>query len=93
MKNLDQKSTTIVHHDYLAWLESVPWSVLILGSLTLGLAPFYPPHLLEKLWMLSEGLLVRPIDIFDLVLHGAFPAMLLLKTSRALVIRLIRKNQ
>ncbi len=50
------------------------WSypVLIVLCLTLGLAPFVPqPHLLEKLRMLFAGTLVRPIDIFDLLLHGA----------------------
>jgi hypothetical protein len=40
-------------------------------ALTLGLAPFVPePHLVEKLRMLMHGTLSRPIDIFDLVLHG-----------------------
>jgi len=46
----------------------------------LGLAPFTPePHLLEKLKMLIAGELVRPIDIFDLVLHGAPWVLLVLK--------------
>ena len=45
--------------------------MLVVVCLTLGLAPFTPePHLLEKLRMLTEGQLVKPIDIFDLVLHG-----------------------
>lgn len=62
-------------------LEAIPWSLLILGSLTLGLAPFFPePHLVEKLGMLARGELVRPIDIFDLLLHAAFPLLLLLRT-------------
>ena len=61
-------------------LESIPWTLLILGSLTLGLAPFVPqPHLVEKLGMLFQGELTRPIDVFDLVLHGAFPLLLLLR--------------
>jgi hypothetical protein len=29
------------------------------------------PHVLEKLQMLAGGQLVRPIDWFDLVLHGS----------------------
>jgi len=37
--------------------------------LTLGLAPFQPPHLWEKLRMLVAGDLVRPIDWFDLIMH------------------------
>jgi hypothetical protein len=49
----------------------------IVGSLTLGLAPFTPqPHLFEKLGMLFSGQLGRPIDMFDLCLHGLFPALL-----------------
>ena len=53
------------------------YPVLILGCLTLGLAPFFPePHILEKLRMLFSGNLTRPIDIFDLLLHGA-PFLLL----------------
>ena len=62
----------------MQWLQRLPWSVLVIGTLSLGLAPFVPePHLLEKLRMLFQGELSRPIDIFDLVLHGAFPALLL----------------
>jgi len=64
------------------WLDKLPWEVLIIGSLTLGLAPFSPPHLWEKLLMLAQGMLSRPIDIFDLFLHGTFPVLLLMKTLR-----------
>ena len=54
------------------WLRSVPWSVVAIACATLGLAPFAPvPHVLEKLGMLLRGQLVRPIDWFDLLLHGA----------------------
>lgn len=64
----------------LKWLDNIPWLVLILGSLTLGMAPFAPqPHLLEKILMLINGTLARPIDIFDLCMHGAFPFLLTLK--------------
>jgi hypothetical protein len=58
----------------------MPWNVLILLCLTLGLAPFAPPHLWEKLQMLFRGQLVRPIDWFDLVFHAAPWILLLLKT-------------
>jgi len=44
----------------------------LLASLTLGLAPFFPePHVVEKLGWLYKGLPFRPIDVFDLFLHGA----------------------
>ncbi|MFP4131923.1 MAG: RND transporter [Thiohalospira sp.] len=59
------------------WLDRQSLPVILLIALTLGLAPFVPePHLWQKLKMLSAGELSRPIDIFDLVLHGA-PWMLL----------------
>ena len=58
-------------------LGKFPLSLLVVLCLTLGLAPFTPlPHLLEKLKMLVSGELVEPVDIFDLLLHGA-PWMLL----------------
>jgi hypothetical protein len=57
--------------------------LFVIASLTLGLAPFVPePHLLEKLRMLAAGELARPIDIFDLVMHGAPWVLLLLKLYR-----------
>ncbi len=67
----------------MSWLDKIPLSTLIIVALLLGLAPFTPePHLWEKLKMLANGTLARPIDIFDLFLHGT-PAVLL-------VLRLIR---
>ncbi len=52
-------------------LGRIPWSFVVVACLTLGLAPFRPPHVWEKLQMLSAGTLRRPIDIFDLVMHGS----------------------
>lgn len=72
----------------MKWLDNIPWHLVILGSATLGMAPFYPePHLVEKVGMLIAGELSRPIDIFDLFLHGAFPALLALKSIRQLTHR------
>lgn len=60
-----------------ALIDRIPLWVLILAALTLGLAPFAPePHVWEKLRLLAAGELVRPIDIFDLILH-ATPWLLL----------------
>jgi len=68
------------------WLDKLPWELLIIGSLLLGLAPFYPePHLVEKIRMLFQGTLSRPIDIFDLLMHSALPLLLLLKTGYTLL--------
>lgn len=53
------------------FFERIPWIILVPAALLLGLAPFRPePHLLEKLRMLVNGQLTRPLDIFDLVLHA-----------------------
>lgn len=60
-------------------LGQIPWSLVILLALTLGLAPFRPPHVWEKLQMLFRGTLTRPIDWFDFCLHGAPWALLVLK--------------
>ncbi len=63
-------------------IRGLPWLVLILGTLTLGLAPFTPqPHLFEKIQMLSNGELSRGIDVFDLFLHGLFPLLLIVKAA------------
>lgn len=52
-------------------LTSLPYSILILGCLSLGLAPFVPePHIWEKLKMLFAGELTAPVDIFDFLFHG-----------------------
>lgn len=67
-------------------LRKLPWTILILGSLTLGLAPFSPqPHLFEKIGMLVNGELSRGIDIFDLFFHGLFPLLLVAKVGLFLI--------
>ena len=63
-------------------LDALPVSVLLVASLTLGLAPFFPePHLWEKLKMLAAGTLTRPVDIFDLAMHGLPWLLLALKLT------------
>lgn len=65
-------------------ISSIPWNVLIIACLTLGLAPFAPPHVWEKLQMLLKGQLVRPLDWFDFVLHGTPWVLLMLKAVASL---------
>ena len=68
----------------MSWLDSIPLPLIILACLTLGLAPFFPePHVWEKLKMLFTGDLIKPVDIFDFLLHGT-PFILL-------ILRLVRK--
>ena len=65
------------------WLDEIPLAILVIACLLLGLAPFTPePHVWEKLKMLADGTLVKPIDIFDLLLHGAPFVVLILKLLR-----------
>jgi hypothetical protein len=64
-------------------LEKIPYALLIGISVFMLLAPFRPmPHVLEKLMMLKNGTLNRPIDIFDLFYHLIPLALLLLKIYR-----------
>jgi hypothetical protein len=69
----------------LSFLQRLPWTVLVVLCLTLGLAPFRPPHVVEKLQMLFQGRLARPIDWMDLLLHGAPWALLLAKAAVSLI--------
>lgn len=64
----------------MKFIREIPYSFLLPAALLLGLAPFAPePHLVEKVRMLAAGVLVRPIDIFDLLMHSAPIILLLLK--------------
>ncbi|MEZ4950864.1 MAG: hypothetical protein R2769_06250 [Saprospiraceae bacterium] len=51
----------------------------LLGSMTLGLAPFFPePHIIGKVkWILGGAVGMKPIDWFDTLMHGA-PFLLLI---------------
>jgi hypothetical protein len=54
----------------MGWLDRFPLKLLVALALWLAVAPIVPePHLIEKLRMLSQGTLSKPIDIFDLLLH------------------------
>jgi hypothetical protein len=72
----------------MKWLDRIPLPMLVIVALGLGLAPFTPePHLVEKLRMLFNGTLQRPIDIFDLFLHGTPAVLLALRLFRLQVQR------
>lgn len=61
-------------------LSKIPLSLIVIACLTIGLAPFFPiPHVWEKLTLLAHGALSRPIDIFDLLLHGSPWILLILR--------------
>ncbi|MCB0738262.1 MAG: hypothetical protein KDC92_12165 [Bacteroidetes bacterium] len=63
------------------------WQIIAIGCLTLGLAPFNPPHILGKLkWVAGGAVGMQGMDWFDLILHG-FPWILMLRIG---IIRLIQ---
>lgn len=67
----------------MSWLDKIPFPMLVMIALMLGLAPFVPePHVWEKLKMLADGSLAKPIDIFDLLMHGTPWVLLGLKSIR-----------
>ena len=67
----------------MRFLDKIPLLPLAVAAVALGLAPFVPePHLWQKLKMLADGTLTRPLDIFDLVFHAALPALLIVKLAR-----------
>ncbi len=63
----------------MQWLDNLSWGIIIILCLTLGLAPFSPPHIVEKLQMLAKGELKRPLDWFDLFFHSIPWILLIVK--------------
>ena len=67
----------------MQWIDKIPLTALVIAAFALGLAPVTPePHLWQKLGMLVNGTLSRPIDIFDLVMHASVPLLLVVKLLR-----------
>lgn len=67
------------------FLDAMPYAILVVAALFMLAAPFKPlPHVVEKLIMLKQGTLTRPIDIFDLFFHLAPTLLLLAKWLRDL---------
>ncbi|WP_457574372.1 RND transporter [Desulfolithobacter sp.] len=72
----------------MKWLDPIPLPLIVIACILLGLAPFFPePHLLEKLRMLRDGSLKRPLDIFDLFYHSIPFILLVLKIIRILLLK------
>lgn len=69
----------------MRFIDGIPLPLLIGLTLFMLGAPFVPePHLVEKMRMLADGTLTRPLDIFDVLWH-LLPAILL-------AIRLFRRK-
>ena len=73
------------------------WKLFLVASLTLGLAPFNPPHIVGKIeWILggnafSGAHAMQPMDYFDAILNGA-PWVFLLMSLTALFIDKLKTN-
>jgi large-conductance mechanosensitive channel len=67
------------------------WTIVIMMSLTLGLAPFVPePHILGKVrWILGGAHGMKLIDWGDFLMH-AIPFILLI---RLIILKVIEKIQ
>lgn len=67
----------------MRWIDKIPFLLLILVAAWMAFAPISPePHLVEKVRMLSQGTLARPLDIFDLFIHTAPLALLVVRVWR-----------
>lgn len=67
----------------MRWLDRIPLLLLVLSSAWMAVAPINPePHLVEKVRMLSQGALTRPLDMFDLLYHLAPMVLLAFKIWR-----------
>jgi len=66
-------------------IDSIPIPALAIFAVFMLLAPFKPmPHVVEKLIMLKNGVLTKPIDIFDLFFHLIPTVLLVLKIYRTM---------
>jgi len=69
------------------------WKLILIGCLSLGLAPFFPePHIWGKLkWIAGGAVGMQLMDWFDTILHG-FPWFLLLVYTGVLMGKYINKS-
>jgi len=67
----------------LTWLDRLPWLLLLPLAAWLAVAPVTPePHMVEKLRLLIQGALTRPLDVFDLAMHATPLLLVCLKLWR-----------
>ncbi|GAV20789.1 hypothetical protein MMIC_P1763 [Mariprofundus micogutta] len=68
----------------MKWLDELPWIALLAIAVLMAMLPFQPePHLVEKLRMLADGSLAKPLDIFDLFWHLLPSILLVVKFVRS----------
>ena len=70
------------------FLDNIPYPILIAVAVFMLVAPIRPmPHVLEKLQMLKNGTLHRPLDIFDLLWHLIPTILLVIKAVKDVTAR------
>lgn len=68
----------------MKFIDQLPLPLLLVITVLMLGAPFVPePHLVEKMRMLSDGTLTRPLDIFDVFWHLLPATLLVIKLVRA----------
>jgi len=73
----------------MSFLDRIPLVPLAIFAVLLALMPFVPqPHLFEKIGLLFDGSLSRPLDIFDLFWHSWLLVVLVLKLFRLKTVKL-----
>lgn len=71
----------------MKWIDEMPLAFLVMATVFMAMLPFNAtPHLVEKLGMLVDGTLQRPLDVFDLFMHGAPAVLLLVHLTRKFVL-------
>ncbi len=66
----------------LKLIDKIPMALLVTFAILFAIIPMGAPHLFEKLGMLFDGSLRKPIDIFDLFMHGTPAVLLAIRLAR-----------
>ena len=83
LKNVSNETSTDPKDKKMKWIDKLPLLPLAVISILLLGAPFVPePHVFEKMKMLVNGELTKPIDIFDLLMHTTPTIILLVLLAR-----------
>ena len=71
----------------MKWIDKLSIAPLLAIAVLMAVLPFNAtPHLAEKLGILVDGTLSRPIDIFDLFMHGTPSLLLIIRLFRQFVL-------
>ncbi|MBF0266154.1 MAG: hypothetical protein HQL46_12890 [Gammaproteobacteria bacterium] len=75
----------------MKFIDRLSWPMIIIMGGFLAIAP-YPgapmPHSIEKIQMLFDGSLSKPIDIFDLIMHTAPIILGSIKAYRQFILKI-----